>query len=225
MKTLGIVAASFVAIIAVAIIAYKTTYPTYTYRYRMTVEVEVDGQVRSGASVIEGRLVKQSSMIAPVPRVRPEFSGEAVFVDLGNGRHVIAALASDRGFDHDFAKYVVTAHFRLSGNDQDLVKYKASGTLGAGPPHLARTASANLCDLHGYQRSDDRDHRGPAGLRKIFGPGVKPPAITIEMTKEPVTRGIEQKLPWLPYSKYLSGRSVCGPQEPHCLHGGDFREG
>ena len=55
MKWLGIACAAIVA----GFVLYKINYPTYTYRYRMTVNVEVDGQMRSGSSVIEVRVSKQ----------------------------------------------------------------------------------------------------------------------------------------------------------------------
>ncbi len=70
----------------------KLTYPKYTYRYRMTVEVMVDGVVRSGSSVIEIRIQTQPNLLSNstiVPHVR----GEATYVDLGGGRNVIALLA------------------------------------------------------------------------------------------------------------------------------------
>ena len=176
MKILGIIAASFLAIIAIAVLAYKLAYPTYTYRYKMTVEIEVDGQVRSGASVIEGRLVRQPSIVVPVPRVLRKFSGEAVFVELGNGRHVIAALASAGGFEHDFAKNIVPAHFGLSGNDHDLVKYPklqgrwqlGSGTRPGLPTFVTFTDSKDPTTAVVVE---------PQDFEKIFGPGVRPPVI------------------------------------------------
>jgi hypothetical protein len=38
---------------------------------------------------------------------------------------------------------------------------------------------------------------------------------------EPVTRGLETKMPWLPHPQYLSGRFDCDMyKDSHCLHGG-----
>jgi len=59
MKWLGIACVAIVAIF----VLYKISYPTQTYRYRMTVNVEVDGQMRSGSSVIEVKVAEQPAII------------------------------------------------------------------------------------------------------------------------------------------------------------------
>src|SRR6185312_5450921 len=80
-----------VLVIVSAIAVWKLIlFPTYTYRYRMTVNVESDGHRHSGASVIEVRLKRQLQFLSEVPPVSAEITGEAVFVDLGEGRNVIA---------------------------------------------------------------------------------------------------------------------------------------
>ena len=88
------IALGIVALIVGAVLFYKGVFPTYSYRYSMTVEVTVDGVVHSGSSVIEVDLVKQPRIITDTPAVLPKVHGEAVFVDLGKGRNVIALLAS-----------------------------------------------------------------------------------------------------------------------------------
>jgi hypothetical protein len=97
MRTLGIILGSIVLIIALliggAIAWWKVNYPTYTYRYRTTVEVEVDGTVHSGSSVIEVGINNQPPIGSAPPYVA-HLRGEAVFVDLGRGRNVIALLAA-----------------------------------------------------------------------------------------------------------------------------------
>lgn len=120
MKKLGI----FVVIVVGLYLAYKLVYPTYTYRYRMVVEVDVRGETKSGASVIEVSLSKQPKFLPEVPSVATTVRGEAVFVDLGDGRNVIALLASGpNGTDVDYPQHVVPLHFNLSYADGDLVKF------------------------------------------------------------------------------------------------------
>lgn len=47
----------------------------------------------------------------------------------------------------------------------------------------------------------------PDDLAATFGEGVKVKRITVELTDDPVTTGIEERLGWLPnyYNKQLSG--------------------
>lgn len=76
---------------AAAYVIYTVKFPTYSHRFRLTLEVEVDGKVKSGSSVIEavgwrtwapgrGALFYDSA------------DGNAVFVDLGDGRALVAIL-------------------------------------------------------------------------------------------------------------------------------------
>src|SRR5262245_578483 len=69
--------------------------PVYTYRYRLTVEVDTPEGLKSGSSVIETTVQDNTESWGPPESrmVRSRTKGEAVFVDLGSGKHVIALLA------------------------------------------------------------------------------------------------------------------------------------
>ena len=56
--------------------------------------VEVDGKLRSGASVIEFRISRQLRFLPDVNPVKFDAEGEAVFVDLGGQRSLVALLKS-----------------------------------------------------------------------------------------------------------------------------------
>lgn len=187
MKKFGI----FVAILIGLYFAYKFIYPTYTYRYRMVVEVDVRGETKSGASVIEVSLSKQPPLLPDVPSVATTVRGEAVFVDLGDGRNVIALLASGpQATFVDYPRYVVPRLFKLSGDDRDLAKF----------PQLQgrRDLEGQLPTLVTFtDLNDPKTARvvEPEEFEQVFGSGVRFKRAWIEMTSEPVTREIEQKLP------------------------------
>lgn len=210
MKKLGILAAVLVGLYAL----YKLIYPTYSYRYRMTVEVDVRGETKSGASVIEVRLSKQPKFLPEVPAVATTVLGDAVFVDLGEGRNVIAVLASGpNGSYVDYPQHVVPGHFKLSYADRDLVQFpqlQGRWDLASQLPTLVTFTDLNdpktaqvIYDTHIVETRDERSviRREPRvavdRFAEAFGPGVRLRRIWIEMTSEPITRGIEQKLPWL----------------------------
>jgi hypothetical protein len=109
MKRLGLIALAVVGVF----VFYKLSYPTYSCRYRMTVNVEVDGQMRSGSSVIEFSVTKQMRFLPDVNPIRLDAEGEAVFVDLGGQRSIVALLRSGEfAQDGHFAVSVVPAHFK-----------------------------------------------------------------------------------------------------------------
>jgi hypothetical protein len=188
------IALGIVALIVGAVLFYKGVFPTYTYRYRMTVEVTVDGVVHSGSSVIEVRLVRQPQVLSGVPRVRAELTGEAVFVDLGKGRNVIALLASGpNGSNVDYPSYLVSKHFRLSmWDDWDLAKYSELRGRWDLPANQLPTF-VTFADLN-----DPKSARVVSlnEFKRVFGPDVHLKRVEIEMTNAPVTLELEAKLPW-----------------------------
>jgi hypothetical protein len=200
MKRLGIVA----ALIIISVLAfYKLAYPTYTYRYRMTVNVEVDGQVRSGSSVIEVRVSKQPVFLPGVNPVEQIEHGEAVFVDLGAGRNVTALLASGTYAEKTgHAITLVPTHFKLNLSDD---RQLASLSTLRGRWELAAD------DLPALVTFSDPTNPATARLvradqlEQIFGPGVRWRGVVVEMTTDAVTRSIESKLPWV--TKMTSGLS------------------
>jgi hypothetical protein len=194
MRTFGKVGLCFLGLIAGGVALCQVAYPTYTFRYRMTVEVEVDGKFRSGASIIEVRLVTQPSIVVPVPSVLPEASGEAVFVDLGEGRNVLALLTSGPNLmDVDYPKYVVPAHFGLSTVRAEWSKYPRT------PDRWDVRADRMPTFVTFLDVNDPKSARllRPSDFGAVLGPGVHLRRVWIEMTNDPVTRGIFQRLPWL----------------------------
>src|ERR1051325_677921 len=89
MKLLGIIAAVALALY----LGVTLAFPSYTHRYRLTIELDTPEGVRSGSSVIE--VTRKDVRWILIAQGRHEFDvrGEAVFVDLGANRHVIAIMA------------------------------------------------------------------------------------------------------------------------------------
>jgi hypothetical protein len=202
MSRLGIIALAAVAVFA----RYKLSYPTYSCRYRMTVNVEVDGQLRSGSSVIEFSVAKQMRFL---PDVNPESyaaEGEAVFVDLGGQRRLIALLRSgDFAEDGNFPLRVVPAHFEVNGDRQlgSLSSLRGKWELYKDIPTLVTFSDPNDPATLRVVRPDQ--------LPQVFGPNVRWRSIVIEMTRDPVTRGLEARLPFLVSQKNTLRRAYGYP--------------
>jgi hypothetical protein len=202
MRALRIVAAFIVVLIVGGVAWCEVAYPTYTYRYRMTVEVEVDGKLHAGSSVIEVRLITQPTDLVPVPAVRPEASGEAVFVDLGAGRNVVALLTSGPDLlNVDYPKYVVSTHFGLSTVKADWGKYPKLHQRWDLPANRM-PALVTFLDVN-----DPKSARllSQSDFGAVLGPGIRLKRVWIEMTSDPVTRDIFRRLPWLKSFKGYSG--------------------
>lgn len=220
MRTLRIIGVCIVVSIGGAVAWWNIRYPTYTYRYRMTVEVLVDGAVRSGSSVIEVSVRRQPKFGSAPPQTS-HVHGEAVFVDLGGGRNVVALLAAGpEAKNVDYPYNVVPAVYGLTFNDQDLAKL--SSLRGQRPVHLFPTF-VTFADLNDSKSARVVPHYE---FDQVFGPGVRIERAFVEVVPagvwpfrslgwpsalagEPVTRGIEQKLPWwrglFPWLKPIGG--------------------
>jgi hypothetical protein len=199
------------AIVGAVSVGIALKYPTYTHRYRLTVEVDTPEGVRSGSSVIE---VARSD-VSWFPLVQNQYAlrlrGEAVFVDLGANRNVIALLAHGARADNvdQMVSLAVDAYgYRTRSDEAWAGKVKMQGPVALKPPLIPTLVT--FSDL-----SDPKTARGlqPDELPMVFGPGVTLRVARIEtvpagtwpftalgwpraLAGEPVTQGIEKRLPW-----------------------------
>jgi hypothetical protein len=187
---------------------YQLLYPTYTYRYRL--------------SEMFPQLLTERDHISRV-------FGEAVFVDLGQGKNLVGLLAAGpSGEDVDYPGRIVFQAFKLDGNDPNTPKRL---------PQLQGKRDLDIYHSSQYDVTrrflptfvtfgDLTDFKSvkiaPPGLfDEIFGVGYKLRNVSIEMTRDPITEQISKKLPWLPHPGYFNDRVGCGPGDPtYCLHGG-----
>jgi hypothetical protein len=203
MKWIGIACAVIVA----SFVLYKIGYPTQTYRYRMTVNVEVDGQMRSGSSVIEARVTKQPMFLPGVNPLEYSERGEAVFVDLGGQRNIVALLASGSYAEGAaYPSFVVPQPFKLNLFEDSQL---ASLPQLRGRWDLTNKDLPTLITFSNPGDSATAEVLRVDQLEQFFGPGVRWRGIVVEMTTDAVTHVIESKLPWVTkLTSGLSGSSI-----------------
>ena len=187
------------------------------YRYRLTVEVETPEGLRSGSSVIEVKTAIAGKYTIPTPGVNSRRArGEAVAVDLGERGLIFALLRSETnsdwasgvmfGFAPDVpliygedGKFDASAHTRarfmaMLENRQVIElpeKFRGSRYIEGGPAKPILVRFANIAEPTTVELVD------PANLAASFGEGVKLRRITVQLTDDPVTTGIEKRLGWL----------------------------
>lgn len=175
-------------------------------RYKMTVEVNTPQGVKSGYVVRE--LVRRTPsgpfLAVGQDRGSMKLRGEAVAVDLPDGKTLFALLTGADG-DLDYPAQIlfrIDLWGRPAGSAVELWP-KAPDTTGlknTNPlPMLVTFSDAN--DPRTVQRVD------PTNLAAQFGAKVSLGRITVKITDEPVTVGIEKRLAWLEkyYDKMLDG--------------------
>jgi hypothetical protein len=220
------------AIVALALLGlwalFASSFPTYSHRYRMTVEVDTPQGVRTGSSVIE--VVRRDYgwvPIRPGPRHSFEVRGEAAFVDIGAGRNIIALMAHDaHAQDVDqMVSLVVEAYGHFKWDEDAWAGRKTmQGPVDLKPPLIPTLITfSDLTDpataqvVYATQIVETRDERG--NLRRdprvvvdrfseVLGADVRFRRAWIQTTNDPVSSGIEAKLGWLARMKAegLGGR-------------------
>jgi hypothetical protein len=173
------------------------------HKYRMTVEIETPAGVKSASGVVA---VTPDRSYTRDRGTRT--SGEAIFVDLGGGKNLVALLAHlDKTLDPDAVNYVALRAYpaatgrRVNFNDMS----KQSGIVpvkGALLPVLVTFADPANPGSAKLVSPDDSE--------AVLGKGYRLRGISAEVVPngfwpidfggafgEPVTRGISARLPWL----------------------------
>jgi hypothetical protein len=166
--------------------------PTYVHRFRLTIEAESEGVVRTGAGVIEVHTTDNKVGTAETAGLRSHVLGDAVFLDLGGGRNVIALLVLNPHGTREIELLDFHAFRAINPRLQiaDLPKLAGRAPL---PGNLMPT----LVTFTDPTDSKSAREIGFTEFESVFGPDVHFKGAWIEMTKDPVTRGIDKRLPWI----------------------------
>jgi hypothetical protein len=180
-------------------------------RYRMQVEVETPEGVKSGSSVWSRSI---SKTIGPVSPYNASFKAEAVAVDLPGGRTLFMLVKGQEGMvDAYFPEYEVL----VPGEGNDRVAHLSAISSSGASKVLPCTAEAYKSwphkSHHGPLKADDycpmlvtfKDIKDPTSVALVnrddlsasFGAGYRLKAITVQVTEEAVTTGIQKRLGWL----------------------------
>jgi hypothetical protein len=179
------------------------------WHYRMTVTVDTPEGMKVGSAVREV-IYGGHTTGGGGPGMDLQCKGEAVVVDLGSRGILFGILRNWAGPDYctDMLLRVFHGGVQLKPDSVPL-EGKVTLTTANYPTFVyfrditdPKTAEPVL-EMGGEQKSSiEADH-----FEKIFGSGVSLKEITVEMTTDPVTKGIERHLAWLPkyYNRRLDG--------------------
>ena len=191
-----------VALLAALVIGDQIRINRPGHKYRLAVEVETPEGVKSASGVLSVHPDRGYSRHGSTLT-----KGDAVFVDLGGGKNLLALLAhvDDKGLELDGTNFVALRAFNAAGrrttfNAMNQITGTAPVT-GALIPVLAAFTDINDPATMRVVKPDD--------LEATYGKGFLLRSVSVEAVPngfwpldfggvlgEPVTRGIEAKLPW-----------------------------
>jgi hypothetical protein len=195
--------AGLLALIVVASVswwlAYPYLYPVYAARYELRLDVDTPQGVKTGSSVMEARYGWQPTLGGITSSVKNGFSGEAVFVDLGDGKNLVVTLTDDRSKRKESidALYLPMRVFPFTPHDKALTKTDIENARSKGPVNVPLErlplviTFSNIADPKSVKRVD------PSKLEASFGVGYHIASATVEMTEKPLRATITKELPWL----------------------------
>ncbi len=212
MKIFAVIIVVITIAIGVGVYNLKTTfidpYPDFTYRYRMTVEVDTPEGVKSGSSVIEVKTIQRHEGLKQLfgKAASSTFKGEAPIVHLSDNRYLIALLHSDSNWN--YAKGIIPYTFPMSGRKGSFNYYSPVNKSIEYYKNLGNNLKGNipsdqlpiLVVLNNINNSEVQIIE-PNELASIFGEGVSLRRILLEITNDPVTWILNNKLNWLSEGK------------------------
>ncbi|WOE76093.1 hypothetical protein [Alterisphingorhabdus coralli] len=171
-------------------------------RYRLTVEVDTPDGVKRGSSVVAVNVSQTGDdawFVSPQARgVRATMRGEAAAVDLPGGQVLFALLRNQQSVDagkwyaHN-AVYAPQFRGEYSGIHRTQYLKHRPGSSG----ELTDDARPMLVTFGDLSDPTSVMLVDPDDLPASFGEGVALKQITVAITKDPVTTGIEERLGWM----------------------------
>jgi hypothetical protein len=192
----------------------RTNYPVCTFRYKLTAEVITPQGLRTGSSVIEVTYAHHGDWgggDGPDQTV----NGEAVYVDLGQGKNVFILFSStssgrepaDRRIDRNYsdrrgASSVLALPIKvfainwIFGREIELCN-ELTAKVTRNPVTIPNELLPTLIRLEHLDDPRSAKIVQPNFFSAEFGAGFDLHQVTIEASGEPITRRLDAVLPWL----------------------------
>ena len=191
------------------------------YRFRLTVEVDTPDGLKSGSSVIEAWAAND---FPGSQRRLWGVSGEAVAVDLPQDQTLFALLKTNAQYGDMLGLSMLaldptfTEHYDVVGTAARLRAREGIRSPAVVDPETypMLVTFGDIDDPTSVQLVD------PDDLAATFGEGYALKRITVEITDDPVTRGIEERLPPPPFGL---NREIDGNRVVEALHIENFTTG
>lgn len=198
-----------------------SSYPT-SLRYRLIVEIETPQGPAAGSSVIEITGNRIPKWLPNGGGTRGTFRGEAVAINLPNGQTLFAVLRSESGatMPHDYPGMAFKSRLErfyakreAAGKETDFVDAikEMRGWTGASAPvpKTDRVLGNGGRDVPAWPLMVAfRDIADPTTVYQVtpdaLPGGGRVTAVTVEITDDAVTTGIEKRLVWLPMHRNIS---------------------
>lgn len=189
----------FSAVLAVALTLAGCGGRSESYRYKLTLAVDTPDGVKRGSSVAE---VTFFEVAIPARGIMSELRGEALYLDLGPGARPLVALIV-RQTPSSSRQWRPTAQlsrlYDVPLSEANVMDTLAQIARKRGPRTIAANELPDLVTFADVNDPTTVTEVDPNNLEATLGTGVSWSEITLEVTDEPVTQRIEERLAWIPH--------------------------
>lgn len=215
--------ALIVAAVAAVLFGGWVWYAQPDHHYRLTIEVETPDGMKSASSVLAMYLHDATWGLPEARGLRAALKGDAVFLDLGHGRNVVALLAHGPKAENVVKMLGLdAASFARAGQQSEWYEIKDLKGIAAVPADLIPT----LVTIPDVNDPESTRVIAPDDFASVFGPGYRFKGATVEIVRGPRTRGIAQRIPFLAtHREALRHSRPMMMNDPYILHLSQFEIG
>lgn len=200
LKVLGITIALPVVLLfgAFVVATIYSHWFTYVHHFRLTVEIETPEGTKSASSVLKAVYVESPKWLPQNTSLSSGLHGEAVFLDLGGGKNIVALLALGASGEHYMGPDLAARALRGEGPEKMLKSFwYRDAPQWTGSAVLDGVLLPAFATFGDTARPETARNIQPDEFEKAFGRGFRMKRVSIEMTKDGVTRTIATRLLWL----------------------------
>lgn len=218
---------------------YRNAFPTCTIRYKLTAEVMTPDGLKTGTSVTQVTYWTQPDY-GGGRRPISDVIGEALYVDLGNSKNLFITLTGSESVRTPRDVYAVSGasdaawllvktlglkweEFGERKLCESISKYNDAPPISV-PPNILPT----LVSFKNIDEPDSLVEVNPMDLESSLTGGYRLSKVTIAITNEQVTSGIEKFLSWYPTKKIQSNKlsitSRTDPLQHRLEHYGAYKQ-
>jgi len=207
-----------------------------TLRYKVTVTVTTPEGEKSGSAVREASTYSEKSILPDQGGTSFNITkGEAVVIDLGKQGKVFALMGGQEEARNVFEMLKGTGmNDPVAMTLEQLRRYPQFVYFSDlnNPKTIQRVDERKIVGGKVYGHNNGHELLGGGAVtainldQKLFGKGASFKEVTLALTDEPVTSGIEKWLPWLnQVYGYISGNFACDDKLYNCIDSGDLKKG
>src|SRR5579871_3944981 len=200
---------AILGLLAVLVVGDQIRLYRPDHKFRLAVTVETPDGVKSASNILSVTPNRGYGGSNTGETSGPKTKGDAVFVDLGGGRNVVALLAVGADpTDLDATNYIAMRAFIAAGRKVQFREMKK--TTAMSPVAVPAENAPVLVTFKDVNDPASARRLTADNMQELLGPGVKFPGMMVSTVAngfwpldvggvlgEPVSHGIEAKLPWL----------------------------